>query len=342
MRESIVRSIPARTRWVDGAKGIGILLVVYGHAARALYPNGAVPAWVKLADRVIYAFHMPLFFVAAGLFVWPSLAKGRERFVADKLSTIVYPYFLWSLIEGGLELAFANEVNSPIGTHELAMIPLAPIEQFWFLYVLALCLALALACYPCRPAVAVVAAAGLAIVGHYGAATIAARSLLFFPYMAVAILLALPMLALGRYPGRAAILMVGAGIVFAAGFASGWDGVAGTFVIALAGTGATFAVAVLIDRSGAGAMLALLGRASLAIYVMHTIFSAGLRIAVRAVGFTMPPPAMLAATMVAGVTGPLGAWLLAERYGLSLPLGFGRTTRQRGQVPSFFDTAAER
>ena len=321
---------PARARWLDGAKGLAILLVVYGHAARALYADGTAPAWAKVADRLIYAFHMPLFFVVAGIFVWPSLGKGRERFVADKLRTIVYPYFLWSLIEGGLEVAFAREVHSPLGWHQLAMIPIAPIEQFWFLYVLACCFLLALACYPYRAAVALVTAIGLAIISRYGTATMVLRTLAFFPYVAVGILFATRILALGNGGGRTIVVLVGASVVFVAGILAGWNGVVGGLVVALAGSGVTLAMAVLLDSGAIGAALALLGRASLAIYVMHTIFSAGLRIAAKAAGIAAPAPVMLAATIAIGVAGPLGFWLVAERWGLSMPLGLGRATRQRG------------
>ena len=322
-----VPAVPARTRWIDGAKGIGILLVVYGHAARALYADAASPAWAKTADRLIYAFHMPLFFFVAGLFVWSSLAKGRKRFVAEKLTTVVYPYFLWSLIEGGLELAFAGEVNSPIGAADLAMIPIAPIEQFWFLYAVALCSALALACYPYRSAVAAVTVVGLAIVSRYGVGNIMLRALAFFPYLAAGILLAAQTFPLGRSVRRAGVVLIGAGAVFAAGAIAGWDGIGGGLVVAFAGCAATLAAAVLLDRGTVGASLAFLGRASLAIYVMHTIFSAGLRIAARSAGIAVPTNVMLAATVAVGIAGPIGVWLLAERWGLSMPLGLGRSSR---------------
>jgi fucose 4-O-acetylase-like acetyltransferase len=320
---------PVRTQWLDGAKGIGIMLVVYGHAARALYPGDTAPAWARMADRVIYAFHMPLFFLVAGLFVWPSLGKGRARFAADKLQTIVYPYVLWSLIEGGLEVVFAGEVNSPVGWRDLASIPVVPIEQFWFLYVLALCLLLALACYPYRFAVAIAAVLGLFVVSRFGGATMGLRTLAFFPYVAAGILFAAPIRSLGGNRQRAGIALTGGAVIFTAGIMAGWDGVVGGLALALAGIAATLAAAVLIGAGRAGTTLALLGRASLAIYVMHTIFSAGLRIIIKVGGIAVPTPLTLVATTAAGVAGPLGVWLVAERWGVSMPLGLGRAVRQR-------------
>ncbi len=58
-----------RTDWVDYAKGIGILLVVYGHVARGLFnANIDMPtAFYHMADSVVYSFHMPLFFFLSEL-----------------------------------------------------------------------------------------------------------------------------------------------------------------------------------------------------------------------------------------------------------------------------------
>jgi len=50
--------------WVDYAKGIGIILVVYGHVARGIFSAGMIvnEKIFRLVDSVIYSFHMPLFF----------------------------------------------------------------------------------------------------------------------------------------------------------------------------------------------------------------------------------------------------------------------------------------
>jgi fucose 4-O-acetylase-like acetyltransferase len=53
----------SRINWVDYAKAIGILLVVYGHVARGIKNSGIkIPTDLyEVADSVIYSFHMPLF-----------------------------------------------------------------------------------------------------------------------------------------------------------------------------------------------------------------------------------------------------------------------------------------
>lgn len=60
-----------RNLWVDYAKAIGILLVVYGHVVRGLLNGGIITenvAFHELVDSIIYTFHMPLFFFCPGCF----------------------------------------------------------------------------------------------------------------------------------------------------------------------------------------------------------------------------------------------------------------------------------
>lgn len=44
-----------RIEWIDIAKGIGILLVILGHTIALKY------------SKVLYTFHMPLFFIIVGI-----------------------------------------------------------------------------------------------------------------------------------------------------------------------------------------------------------------------------------------------------------------------------------
>ncbi len=53
--------VRSRIEWVDIAKGIGIILVIIGHVNTF---NSSVKEW-------IYSFHMPLFFILAGVTISP-------------------------------------------------------------------------------------------------------------------------------------------------------------------------------------------------------------------------------------------------------------------------------
>ncbi|MCU5775826.1 acyltransferase [Erwiniaceae bacterium BAC15a-03b] len=135
-----------RDLWVDYAKGIGIALVVFGHVNRGLYSSGVYlsEGSYKLLDSIIYSFHMPLFFFLAGLFFLQSIErKGKKEFIVSKVDTIVYPYVVWSLIQGGIEVVLSNYTNSKTGMGEVLAFLIYPRAQFWFLYALFMIFAVA-------------------------------------------------------------------------------------------------------------------------------------------------------------------------------------------------------
>jgi len=92
-----MRDGDSRTAWVDYAKAIGIILVVYGHVARGLVKSGILPnsSYFHAVDDFIYSFHMPLFFFLSGLFFLHSMnRRGAGGVILSKIDTIVYPYIL--------------------------------------------------------------------------------------------------------------------------------------------------------------------------------------------------------------------------------------------------------
>ncbi len=127
-----------KTEWVDYAKAIGIILVVYGHVARGLYNGGiTIPEHIYLlADSIVYSFHMPLFFFLSGLFFYSSFVKrGAVGLTFNKIDTIVYPYILWSILQGGMEFVLSNYTNGNVTLSEVLQL-WDPRAQFWFLYAL--------------------------------------------------------------------------------------------------------------------------------------------------------------------------------------------------------------
>lgn len=126
-----------RHAWVDLAKGIGIILVVYGHIARGVY-HASLNIGMQLftvEDSVIYSFHMPLFFFLSGLFIHSSFTKyGAGGLAFRKLCTIFYPYVVWSLLQGFLEVALSDYTNGKARAEDVLVLLWVPRAQFWFLY----------------------------------------------------------------------------------------------------------------------------------------------------------------------------------------------------------------
>ena len=126
-----------RENWVDYAKGIGIILVVYGHVDRGLYNAKIDMPTYELVDSIIYSFHMPLFFFLSGLFFYNSFSnKGSAKLIFSKIDTIFYPYVIWSIFQGGLEVLLSGYTNGDLGLRDVLSLLWSPRAQFWFLYAL--------------------------------------------------------------------------------------------------------------------------------------------------------------------------------------------------------------
>lgn len=67
-----------RIKWIDIAKGYGIILVIYGHVT-----NDSFSLW-------LYTFHVPLFFFLSGYFFDP--AKKTTDFIKSKTKGLLLPY----------------------------------------------------------------------------------------------------------------------------------------------------------------------------------------------------------------------------------------------------------
>ncbi|MFK3844657.1 acyltransferase family protein [Stenotrophomonas sp. NPDC078853] len=125
--------------WIDCAKGLGILLVVYGHVARGLVSSKIMADDIvfRSIDAIIYAFHMPLFFFVSGIFFISSLERrGRGGLFLNKIDTILYIYAIWSIIQGSIEVALSSVTNGHATWMDVAKSLWEPRGQFWFLFAL--------------------------------------------------------------------------------------------------------------------------------------------------------------------------------------------------------------
>lgn len=75
----------SRNRHIDIARGIGILLVVFGH-------NHYVLSQQRELFNIVFSFHMPLFFFLSGIFF--NTSRSFTRTLADKSDTLLKPYLV--------------------------------------------------------------------------------------------------------------------------------------------------------------------------------------------------------------------------------------------------------
>ncbi|WP_143306699.1 acyltransferase family protein [Chitinophaga vietnamensis] len=130
----------ARQSWIDYAKGIAIILVVYRHMLFGLQNGGlVVPQWIVDGNNALFSFRMPLFFALSGLFFRAGLRKrGPAGFLANKVNTLLYPYLLWAVIQITLQIVFARYANAHRSWHSYLDIFVQPraLDQLWYLFAL--------------------------------------------------------------------------------------------------------------------------------------------------------------------------------------------------------------
>jgi fucose 4-O-acetylase-like acetyltransferase len=126
---------PARDQTMDALRGFAILLVVLGHMTQFTDPDFDH----NLVFRMIYSFHMPLFFFISGYVInLPRLQSGLGNYVWKRTLRLAVPFLTWTFLviywlDGIFTRmtfrAFAIQIyHSPDG------------GGLWFLWALFLCL----------------------------------------------------------------------------------------------------------------------------------------------------------------------------------------------------------
>ncbi|HJT43433.1 MAG TPA: acyltransferase [Rhizomicrobium sp.] len=138
---------------IDRAKGLAILLVVFGHLMARGYPQGN--AWYDTAKDIVYSFHMPFFMYLSG-YVFSLTGKqaigkaAYPAFLRDRAFRLLLPFALFGfLIVVGKYLAnFFLYVDDPpesilSGLSQLVVNTRnSPAVSIWYCYVLFLYCAL--------------------------------------------------------------------------------------------------------------------------------------------------------------------------------------------------------
>lgn len=127
-----------RIQWIDIAKGLGILLVIYGHALGGIMNSNDQLSTAVLFKpySIIYGFHMPLFFFLSGIFATHWVKRNIKLAIKQKVISLVFPYFIWTIITGSIMAAAQSVTNSGLGVKDILLSPIAPFSEYWFLYVL--------------------------------------------------------------------------------------------------------------------------------------------------------------------------------------------------------------
>lgn len=110
-------------KWVDIAKGIGIILVFLGHFN--------IPDTLRAE---IYTFHIPLFFFLSGVVF--NGHKPINRFLGDEAKRMIVPYYCWAffyfvLFKLLVQIVRGQSVN--IGNDVYTYLTMGRKDTIWFL-----------------------------------------------------------------------------------------------------------------------------------------------------------------------------------------------------------------
>ena len=324
----------ARLKWIDTAKGVGIIFVVFGHAWRGAFDAGILRdgALFRQIDAMIYSWHMPLFFFLSGLLCLDAFRNVQAaKFIWARVLRLLWPMALWTWLFFGIKLALGNAVNHPVAMSDFPAVPLPPYEHLWFLWALfvqqVLVFAVLTTLFQKSDTGLIRVTAGVTAL----ALTLSIPFFYFPSQMFGAALEHLPYFLAGLACGGIAHLRpsgwtaAGAAVLIAVGIAdlgSHWA----TLVQSL---GLTMLICILIswfdsseeEPGGAVRVLRYLGLCSLPIFLAHTIFSAAFRIGMLKVGVDNLTVHLVVATIV-GLLGPIVLARISAALGMRRVLGF--------------------
>lgn len=315
---------------VDSLKGLAIGFVVIGHAVIGLQTKNILGNGWDSVVAFIYSFHMPLFFFCSGFFISTQIEKlSSIGFFQSRFWRLIYPLVLWTYIFLGIKFLAGSFQNTPIEFADLLRLPLPPYAHLWFLWAL----------FITHVVFYALSKAGL---------TNRSSNIVLFVLTAIMTSLSLwgnilpPLLAQGM--GHLVFLLFGCLIYTTPQIRSRLDtgcavAVSGLvfvaleilylrllpypeikFLCALTGCLFFFALCLFISRQfGNGSIvtrtMSILGTASMAIYLMHTIISAAFREGLVHLGNTDPVLHVLGGSLL-GLMGPLAVYIMLPRRSL--------------------------
>jgi fucose 4-O-acetylase-like acetyltransferase len=332
-------SAAARLNGLDVAKGLAIILVVVGHAGRGVTTAGLTDtdSWLPLLDRLIYSFHMPVFFVVSGaLFGLREPSGSLSTFLWSRTTRMMLPLLIWTYVFLGVRMAAGDLANNATSLSEFLVWPLPPFAHMWFLWALLLItLVSATADWSMRGIldrrvrlffILLLACAGSQLLQvDRQLEPWFQDALKYGPYFGLGAWLAalLPQPIVVRAPLAIACLCTFfAGLGFVSSQPLPVRGIVVGVLLSLAFCGVCLWSADRWLESRLVRLLRYLGVISLAIYVAHTIFSAATRAVLLKAGFEDVTLHMVLGTLT-GLVGPVLLYRLAVARGIEKRVGLG-------------------
>jgi uncharacterized membrane protein YcfT len=153
-----------REGWIDVAKGIAIMLVVFFHAVMYSLQLDLAQGWVRFT-YTLDTFRMPMFFFMSGLLAQRAVQQQPFPYLFRKrMLLLLYLYVLWCCLQRLFSWALppSSLHPSPSSWTDLLTIFVFPHPNLWFIYALPIFFAVAWATRRLPPPLVLAGAAVLA------------------------------------------------------------------------------------------------------------------------------------------------------------------------------------
>lgn len=125
---------------VDRLKGYACFLVVFGHVIMGVRLAGIdIPRFFEGMEKFIWSFHVALFLFLSGVVYketgeWTS-KKTKPKFILHKLLGLGVPYVVFSVVYIFIN-SMVGQANNQSSLGDVLNIWREPVAQYWFLYAL--------------------------------------------------------------------------------------------------------------------------------------------------------------------------------------------------------------
>lgn len=130
-----------RNQSVDILKGYACFLVVFGHVIMGIRKAGMdVPVFFYWLEKFIWTYHVDLFMFLSGyvyslIGAWKKQGT-RTKFILYKLINLGIPYFCFSIVYIVINSLMGSSVNNALNLTDIFNLWRIPVAQYWFIYVL--------------------------------------------------------------------------------------------------------------------------------------------------------------------------------------------------------------
>lgn len=125
---------------VDRLKGYACFLVLFGHVIRGIRTAGiAIPSIFEGIELFVWSFHVALFLFLSGVVYkltgeWKN-QKTKGKFILHKLLGLGVPYVVFSVVYIFIN-SFVGGANTQSSMIDILYIWKTPVAQYWYLYAL--------------------------------------------------------------------------------------------------------------------------------------------------------------------------------------------------------------